>query len=82
MIVTYRGSTSLLEATKQFSFSALSSPLTIEDFETLLAPDVDGDLTNDEIVRIDVKVKGLHPGNGQGRQNNPFSSPLVLCTLA
>jgi hypothetical protein len=82
VIVTYVGSTSGEEASQEFSFSTLSSPLTIEEFAGAFTADVDGDTTNDQVIRIDVKVKGLHPGNSQGRQNNPFSSPLVECSLS
>ena len=80
VIVTYVGSTSGEEASQEFSFSALSSPLTIEEYGDAFTADVDLDLINDQVIRIDVKVKGLHPGNSQGRQNNPFSSPLVECS--
>lgn len=82
VIVTYVGSTSLAETTQELSFPAPTSPLTIDEFASALEADVDFDGTNDQIVMIDVKVKGLHPGMGQGRQNNLFSSPLVECSLS
>jgi hypothetical protein len=56
--------------------------LTLEEFATVFTADADLDGTDDQVVRIDVKVKGLHPGLSQGRQNNPFSSPLVECVLS
>jgi hypothetical protein len=82
VIITYVGSTSLAESTQELSFPAPSSPLTIEEYATVFTADVDLDGTNDQIVRIDVKVKGLHPGRFQERQDNPFSSPLVECSLS
>jgi hypothetical protein len=57
--------------------SDLDIPLS--SLDALLDPDGDTVFTLFSPTNIDVRVKGLHSGNGQGKQNNPFSDPLVTC---
>ena len=37
-----------------------------------------GNLVNVSEFDGDAKVKALDPGNGKGRQNNPFSNPAAF----
>lgn len=46
-----------------------------------LVVDANSDGVLDSPVQVDVRVKGLHPGKSQGRQNNPWSA-LTSCTGA
>jgi len=41
-----------------------------------------GTLTADVVLVSTAKVKALGPGNGNGRQNNPFSPPVAMPTLS
>jgi hypothetical protein len=60
---------------------ASDSDLDILLEDLIVGVDTDGDGKADtffEPVEVSLAVKGLHPGKGQGRQNNPFSEVCVV----
>ena len=70
------GDTSTVEATLTFEQSTFTSDVNV--LLSNLAADTNLDTVPDTIVKVEVRVKGLHPGKDQGRQNNPFSG-LIEC---
>jgi hypothetical protein len=60
---------------------ASDSDLGVPLADLVVGVDTDGDGEPDTIfdaVEVSLAVKGLHPGQGQGRQNNPFSEVCVV----
>jgi hypothetical protein len=76
----------VVDTTVDFDFGTSDrtdgAPISQSDLTVPLASlvlDVDGDLDLDAPVQVDVRVKTLHPGKNQGRQNSAFSA-WASCT--
>ena len=52
--------------------------IAIDDLAAAIAAELG--IVADDVIALDgsAKVKALDPGNGKGRQNNPFSDPTDL----
>ena len=49
---------------------------------TSFPADINADLTDDTLMSLVLKVKGLNPPKKLYNQNNPFSSPTVTCIVS
>lgn len=68
----------VVDFTADYDFSANATNTDVPLASLVYLHDVDGDGVVDAAFApsaIDVRVKGLNPGKGAGRQNNAFSAP-------
>lgn len=66
----------VVDATGEFDFSSVATFVSIPLTDLALSVDTDADGIPETFspVSVTLKVKGLNPGKGHGRQNNPFSA--------